>query len=72
MMEEQIRRGKEETKGAKDMVQRVRETLEKVADADDGDERAIETKDRGEDNGQVEDDEEEMVWRVLEREVGFA
>ena len=73
MMEEQIRRGKEETKGAKDMVQRVREALEKLAVGDDGDERAMEVKDRGEENEQIEDenDEEKMVWRVLEREVGF-
>ena len=65
MMEEQIRRGKEETKGAKDMVQRVREALEKLAVGDDGDE--------SEENEQIEDenDEEKMVWRVLEREVGF-
>lgn len=74
MMEEQIRRGKEETKGAKDMVRRVREALEKVAGGNDGDERAIEVNGRGENNEQIEDenDEEKMVWRVLEREVGFA
>lgn len=74
MMEEQIRRGKEETKGAKDMVRRVREALEKVAASDDGDERAVEMNGRGEDNEQAEDenDEEKMVWTVLEREVGFA
>lgn len=71
MMEEQIRRGREETKGAKEMVRRVREALEKVAAADDGDERAVEMKDRGEENEQVEDDEEKLVWRVLEQEVGF-
>ena len=71
MMEEQIRRGREETKGAKEMIRRVREALEKVAAGSDGDERTVEMKDRGEENEQIEDDEEKMVWRVLEQEVGF-
>ena len=70
MMEDQIRRGRDETKGAKEMVRRVREALEKVAAGDNGDERAVRMEDRGEEKEQVED-EEKMVWRVLEHEVGF-
>lgn len=71
MMEDQIRRGREETKGAKEMVGRVREALERVAAGDNGDERAMGMEDRGEENEQAEDDEEKMVWKILEREVGF-
>lgn len=71
MMEDQIRRGREETKGAKEMVRRVKEALEKVAAGDKEDERTIGMEDRGEETEEVEDDEEKMVWRVLEREVGF-
>lgn len=71
MMEEQIRREREETKEAKEMVRRVRETLERIAADDNGDEKAMGMEDRGEENEPVEDDEEKIVWRVLEREVGF-
>lgn len=71
-MEDQIRRGREETKGAREMVGRVREALERVAAGDEGDERALGgLESRGEANAQDEEDEEKMVWRVLEREVGF-
>ena len=68
MMEEQIRRGKEETREAKEMVGRAKDALRKVAFGDDGDEKLVAVAEEGKDD---DDDEEEMVWKVLQREAGF-
>jgi hypothetical protein len=79
MMEEQIQRAREETRGAKEMVGRVKEVLERVA-GDSGDEKrardgAVEMEreagDVHEGEEKEEEEEEKMVWNILEREVGY-
>lgn len=75
MMEDQIRRGREETKGAKEMSERVKEVLGRVAAWDHGDEKMLWAEAGSEEQEDVADDvaedEEKMVWQILEREAGF-
>lgn len=79
MMEEQIQRAREEAKGAKEMVRGVKAVLERIAAGEVGEDvgdggMAVGGEVR-EDDGEEEEEEEgeeKMVWRVLEREVGFA
>lgn len=71
MMEDQIRRGREETKGAKEMSGRVKEVLERVAAWDHGDEKVLWAKAGSEEKEDVAEDEEKMIWRILESEAGF-
>ncbi len=75
MMEEQIRRAREETRGAKEMVGRVKEALERVA-GDGRDEKraqdgAVEIEEEALNEVEDKEEEEKMVWNVLEREVGY-
>lgn len=74
MMEEQLRRSREETKGAQEMVAQVKETLEKVANEDDGDEKMLWMEKQGEEQAREDEEdenEEKLVWRLLQDEVGL-
>lgn len=65
MMEEQVKRAREEGKGAREMVARVKTVLGELASGDgDGD------VDLGREEGK-EEGEERRVWEVVGKEVGY-
>lgn len=65
MMEEQVKRAREEGRGAREMVERVKTVLRGLARGDeDGD------GDLGREEGK-EEGEERRVWEVVGREVGY-
>ena len=67
MMEEQVKRAREEERGAKEMVERVKTVLRGLARGDgDGDGDGDLGREAGKEEG-----EERRVWEVVGREVGY-
>lgn len=63
-----MERSKEETRRAKEMSAKVRAVLERLAVEEKDGEVTVER----EQDEQVDDDRERMVWEIVGREVGFA
>lgn len=63
-----MERSKEETRRAKEMSAKVRAVLERLAVEEKDGEMTVER----EQDEQVDDDRERMVWEIVGREVGFA
>lgn len=67
MMEEQVKRAREEGKGAREMVARVKTVLGELASGDgDGDGDGDLGREEGKEEG-----EERRVWELVGKEVGY-